>query len=253
VIAEGPVADGSDPQAEEDSRNSEADAEAEAEVPRNADLPAAGGGGPLVGGGALIGILSGRGPFPFRLAWEGEAVLAGLAATVPLVVLAFLLTKGPLGRLAAFERIHLRVKAVLEVPLRGIGPWGIALISAAAGIGEEVLFRGVLQDLLGLVATSLVFGLLHALTPTYFALATALGAYLGWLQAYTGNLLAPIIVHALYDLVALGLIKQRFAEEAGGLGAPRNDEPSPPDTPRILPEGPFPSGNSGVSETPQKG
>jgi membrane protease YdiL (CAAX protease family) len=85
-------------------------------------------------------------------------------------------------------------------------------IAVLAGLGEEMLFRGVLQPalagwtgsaVLALVLTSLLFGLGHAVTPAYTVLATLLGAYLGWLWLWSGNLLLVVIAHAVYDLVAL--------------------------------------------------
>lgn len=87
----------------------------------------------------------------------------------------------------------------------------LALISALAGLGEEAMFRGVLQPAIAswtgvmpaLVLTSLLFGAAHMITPGYFVLATAMGAFLGYLALATGNLLAPVIAHALYDFIAL--------------------------------------------------
>ena len=84
-------------------------------------------------------------------------------------------------------------------------------ISVLAGLGEEMLFRGVLQPAFApwlgpwgaLAAASALFGLLHAVSVTYAILAALMGAYLGALWMYGGNLLAPVIVHGLYDLVAL--------------------------------------------------
>jgi uncharacterized protein len=65
-------------------------------------------------------------------------------------------------------------------------------------VGEETLFRAFLQAaaiqglepalpasaaaVAGVAGTSLVFGALHALTPTYFIYATAAGALLGGCQ-----------------------------------------------------------------------
>ena len=37
-------------------------------------------------------------------------------------------------------------------------------------------------------------------------LAAIVGAYLGWLFVITGNLLVPVVAHALYDLVALAVL-----------------------------------------------
>lgn len=56
---------------------------------------------------------------------------------------------------------------------------GSLALSLAAGVGEEIMFRGVLQQSLsaavgeapGLVLASAVFGALHAVTPTYALLA----------------------------------------------------------------------------------
>lgn len=89
--------------------------------------------------------------------------------------------------------------------------WQLGLIAALAGVCEETLFRGALQGGLspklgtvGAVAVaSLLFGLCHAVNRPYAVAATLLGAWLGGLYALTGNLLAPMLTHAVYDFVAL--------------------------------------------------
>jgi len=99
--------------------------------------------------------------------------------------------------------------------------WHLGVISFLAGLGEEMLFRGLLQDGLadwlnhgfGLGETvglwlavglaSTLFGLLHWISPFYALLAGLIGAYLGWWRVQSGNLLGPIIAHALYDFAAL--------------------------------------------------
>jgi membrane protease YdiL (CAAX protease family) len=50
--------------------------------------------------------------------------------------------------------------------------------------------------------SNVIFGLAHFVTPTYALLAGILGGYLGWLFTVSGNLLAPIIAHGLYDFLA---------------------------------------------------
>lgn len=87
----------------------------------------------------------------------------------------------------------------------------VALISALAGIGEEMFFRGLLQtwltDLIELhVAVLLVavtFGLLHAISRSYAVYATLLGLALGYLYHYTGSLPATILAHGVYDFAAI--------------------------------------------------
>jgi membrane protease YdiL (CAAX protease family) len=90
----------------------------------------------------------------------------------------------------------------------------LALIAILAGIGEEAFFRGLLQPWLSthfspspaLILTSAVFGAAHWLTATYALLATMVGLYLGWLLLASGNLLVPMVTHALYDFVALCIL-----------------------------------------------
>jgi uncharacterized protein len=143
-----------------------------------------------------------------RIIWRPLDVAWGLLATLPLVFgLLFLrrIRTGPLGRL------NTAVDAMLVPLFVRCSILQLALISAVAGIGEELLFRGVLQPVLigwlgiaaGLCLASIVFGALHAVTAAYAVLATIVGAYLGWLALATGNLLGPIIAHGLYDFVAL--------------------------------------------------
>mgnify|MGYP006283739743 CR=1 FL=1 len=94
---------------------------------------------------------------------------------------------------------------------RGAGPTALGAVALAAGIGEELLFRGVIQDGLSgaagpgiaLLVASLLFGLAHAITPAYFVLASLMGLYLGGIYLATGNLLVPILVHFLYDWIVL--------------------------------------------------
>jgi len=149
---------------------------------------------------------------PFAtLAWTWRGLAWGIAATAPLLLgLAWCLrtTLAPVARLVqvAEQRI---------APLfAGSGPLTLALVALLAGLGEETLFRGLIQPALAthlpvwaaLAATATLFGLAHWVTPTYALLAGIVGAYLGGLLLMSGNLLVPIVAHALYDLVALTLL-----------------------------------------------
>jgi membrane protease YdiL (CAAX protease family) len=140
--------------------------------------------------------------------WKVHDTLLALLATVPLLLLFLLCVCWPVGPLA---RIKAFADEVLKPLFRSCTLLDLAAISVLAGFGEEALFRGVLQSVLerwvalwlALALTSSLFGLLHWITPTYAVLATLMGAYLGWLYIGSGNLLVPILVHALYDFVAL--------------------------------------------------
>jgi hypothetical protein len=55
----------------------------------------------------------------------------------------------------------------------------------------------------------------HWLTISYAVFATLIGAYLGLLFLVTGNLLAPAVTHALYDVAALSILVRRGRTLAG--------------------------------------
>ncbi len=137
----------------------------------------------------------------------GAGLLGGLAVMPP-----FLLFWWTLNTEVAWLAGH---RTLVEKMLRPLfSRWSILqllLISLFAGIAEEALFRGGLQRTLAqhigsgpaLLLASLIFGCAHPLSLLYMILATAVGAYLGWLWIYTGNLLTPIVVHVIYDFLAL--------------------------------------------------
>lgn len=79
----------------------------------------------------------------------------------------------------------------------------IFLISLFAGFAEELLFRGVIQVKFGIAAASIIFGLLHFVTPAYCIFAALLGFYIGILFQMYQSILIPIQMHFVYDLGAL--------------------------------------------------
>ncbi len=97
----------------------------------------------------------------------------------------------------------------------------MALLSIVAGIGEELLFRGVLQTaldrhfpvLVAIALPSFLFGALHARTLFYAVAAGIAGAYFGILFWGTGSLFAPIVTHAAYDYIALEWARRAIAEQ----------------------------------------
>ena len=149
---------------------------------------------------------------PFAtLAWTWGGLAWGIAATAPLLLgLTWCLrtTLAPVARLV--QVVEQRIAPLFA----GSGPLALALVALFAGLGEETLFRGVIQPALAahlpmwaaLAGTAALFGIAHWITPTYALLAGIVGAYLGALLLVSGNLLVPIVAHALYDLVALTLL-----------------------------------------------
>ncbi|MFV8571607.1 CPBP family intramembrane glutamic endopeptidase [Marinobacter sp. SBS5] len=87
----------------------------------------------------------------------------------------------------------------------------LLLLSLLAGVGEELLFRGAIQGWLlqhtgpwtAVIAASLLFGLVHYVSFTYFVMATGLGLVLGTAYQLSGSLTMVMVWHAVYDLLAL--------------------------------------------------
>ncbi len=163
----------------------------------------------------VVGWMLGQLPLQ-SFAWSARDALLGSVAALPLFVLFLSMLRWPVGPLR-------RLKDLCElevVPLFRESLWSeLALISLSAGVGEEMLFRGVFQatfmdwfgTLWGVILAGLLFGLLHPMSVTYIMIAGLLGLYLGAIWIYNGNLLTVMVTHALYDFIALAyLIRLRF-------------------------------------------
>ncbi len=87
------------------------------------------------------------------------------------------------------------------------------LLAAVSGIAEEAFFRGALQPRIGLLGASLLFGLAHFVPRREFlpwaGFSVAAGFLLGALFSATGNLLAPVVAHALINAVNLRMLSNR--------------------------------------------
>jgi membrane protease YdiL (CAAX protease family) len=153
---------------------------------------------------------------PFVLRWQD--VGWGLAAILPMFIAYF-----------AAPDLREQVRLLLGKALSECRWYDLVGLAALAGLGEEILFRGAIQTWLarwdpwnGLLLTSVLFGLAHAVSLRYFLFATIVGLYFGWL--YVGvpgepygidppNLLRPIIAHGVYDYIAFLLIVRDYRRE----------------------------------------
>lgn len=147
-------------------------------------------------------------PLLSDLHWNGADLMLGLAAGIPLWLLFWWMMRSTFEPLA-------RIRRLLVDNLRPMfGRWSLlqlGILSALAGISEEVLFRSVIQGVAttafgtaaGLVLASVLFGIAHLVTGTYGIVAAAIGLYLGLLWLAGENLLIPIVTHAAYDFAAL--------------------------------------------------
>jgi membrane protease YdiL (CAAX protease family) len=164
----------------------------------------------------VLGWLTG--PLPWQtlvqlepVSWLRNILVGTLAAAVLFAGLV-VADRKPVWILRDLQRTVQRHVAPL---FRDIGVGGLLLISLAAGLGEELLFRGYFQAGLtvwlvapgskwfALAIASVVFGVCHWVSAAYAIVATAMGLLLGTLLLVTDSLLAPVIAHGLYDFLAL--------------------------------------------------
>lgn len=92
------------------------------------------------------------------------------------------------------------------------------LAAMSAAVGEEILFRGALQPVFGILPTTLFFALLHtqyALTPGSVAIVLV-GLVFAWLKEKQSTT-AAIIAHFAYNFVLLGLAYLVIQVEQAGL------------------------------------
>ncbi|KAF3982471.1 MAG: CPBP family intramembrane metalloprotease [Methylococcales symbiont of Hymedesmia sp. n. MRB-2018] len=156
----------------------------------------------------FLGWLADIDPFEFLHYSEG-AIFYGLFGTIPLLLI-FL----------AIEQMAIpAIQQIRSLLLETIAPYlyryhwtDLFILALIAGVSEEVLFRGVIQPWMenswgmtaGLITSSILFGLVHAITPLYAFLAMSISIYLGLFLDYGGerNLLTPIVIHTTYDFLA---------------------------------------------------
>jgi uncharacterized protein len=144
-------------------------------------------------------------PWGSPLAW---AVARGLAVTLPMLAVFWWLMH---WNRPTVRQLREQVEWLVGEMFPMANPGQLALVAVLAGVGEELLFRGVIQTklidwtnpLAGLVIGSLLFGAAHALSKLYFVLATLIGLCFGWMVLHYNDLVAPMVAHSVYDFVAL--------------------------------------------------
>lgn len=147
--------------------------------------------------------------------WDLEHALIGVIAVLPMLTM--------LGLVAhfggsAYDTLSGQVRDFIARLFGNAWPGAIVLISLLAGLGEELLVRGVLQTwldthlpaFLAITIAGVLFGLAHAITRLYFVFAMAIGIYLGVVYYLTGNLLVVIVTHALYDWIVIHWYRRKL-------------------------------------------
>jgi uncharacterized protein len=174
----------------------------------------------VIGEGALAiagGVWLYAGGHPVSLAATPRALATALAVAGALAAVQWWLQRHApgIGPVPALRELQRTLFQPLFAPLSYAE---LIAISALAGVGEEIFFRGAFQATFGWPAATIAFGLCHVgLTRRSWVLglwAMGAGVVLAWLAISTGGLTAPILAHATYDLAALVWLR-REARRSG--------------------------------------
>lgn len=164
----------------------------------------------------ILGWIANINPFE-NIHFSENAVLYGIFGTLPLLLMFLAMEHMPI---VAVQKIRLLLIETLGPSLHQCNWADLFILAAIASISEEILFRGVIQPWMelswgmsiGLIASNILFGLVHAVTPLYAALATGVGIFLGISLDYgeQRNLLTPIVIHGMYDFLAFLVIMKSY-------------------------------------------
>jgi uncharacterized protein len=163
---------------------------------------------------ALAALWAALRGFDLRLAGDSLALSLALGVATTIVTV-------PLGLLAYRLLPALRQIAGELGPrlVDGAQRGSLILVSVFSGVGEETFFRGAVQQEFGIVAASLLFGLVHVGPDRRYLLwtfwAVLAGFLFGGLYDLTDGLLAPILAHAAHNAATL-LLWRRSREGVPG-------------------------------------
>ncbi len=101
----------------------------------------------------------------------------------------------------------------------------VALLALVSGFAEELLFRGALWPHLGLLGTTLLFGLVHVVPKRallgYPLFATGAGLILGGIRHGSGSVLPAMLCHAIVNALNLASLERRRRRAVASRAAPR--------------------------------
>jgi CAAX protease family protein len=142
-----------------------------------------------------------RNGFPLNLTPSPQAIALGLAGSLWLALWTRLVQYG--YAIAKGRSYSEQLTASLAREYANVGPIQILFGGVTAACGEEIFFRGFVQQAVGLVVASLLFMLAHFGKKEIRIVSLwsiFQGLYLGLFFAWSKNLLVPMIAHGLFDI-----------------------------------------------------
>ncbi|MBC8412383.1 CPBP family intramembrane metalloprotease [bacterium] len=152
--------------------------------------------------------------FQIDLQWSSgnpilDIISGVLSAVPPFLIFLFVISK-PGGKYGVCNSLRKTLLEDCRPLFSQLSVLDILFISLLAGLGEELLFRGILQYKLGLIIASIAFGLVHFISPAYILIAALIGVYIGLIYEYSQNLMTPVVMHFIYDFAALICLKHKY-------------------------------------------
>lgn len=176
----------------------------------------------------VLFIAFGNGSPSYILAWRVPNLSGADASKIFFATLAFLAASYAVSVILFRETFISDLQAF--VPLLTSEQWPLAMLAVVIGapLSEELLFRGLLLG--GLVRRGVSFSLAAFATTamwtslhlgySYVGLMEVFlaGLMLSWTLYVTGSVIVPIVVHAVYNAVALFVMRAFMPELSGDAG-----------------------------------
>lgn len=151
------------------------------------------------------------------VSFSWNATLAALLFSTPMFVGLFVITK---SKWSPFCNINKEINEKVLPLFKNCKLLDLALIAIFAGVGEELFFRGWLQSVLinkfsvwsGILIVSLLFGIAHYISTSYATYAFLTGIYFGIIFHVSMNLYIVVLIHAVYDFIALVYLVRKDSE-----------------------------------------
>jgi uncharacterized protein len=143
--------------------------------------------------GALAGIPVGA-PFHLNVRDFGLGILLGLGIMGMSIVMYY-----------GWPQYRESADRYLSLLLKPLAPQDTIWVGLLPGLSEELLFRGIALPALGLVLSSLLFGVAHLLDWRqwpYALWATGIGLLLGLATLWSQNLLVPVVAHVTTNILS---------------------------------------------------
>jgi membrane protease YdiL (CAAX protease family) len=176
------------------------------------------------GAAAAVSTALGRDPLSCE-GWLGMTGVAGALVSLGLGVCVGALTIAGTRRMVRRVGWARALHVALRPAVRGSGDGWLLAVAVASALGEELLFRGLLVPMVGVVLSSLLFGALHQVRGEarwgWAAWAAGMGLLFATVFAATGSLVGPIAGHLAINAANLRFLRDNDpaprARSLGGL------------------------------------